>query len=83
MTSCAEQIFSKVTSEQFACLTEKAKTAGIDIAGNNGKATRDGIEISWRYDPVDETLSIRCTSAPFFVSCGTINSKIHDLVDGC
>jgi hypothetical protein len=83
MAPCAEQIFSKVTSEQFACLTEKAKAAGIDIAGNNGIAARDGIEITWSYDPGGQTLSIRCTSAPFFVSCGRVNSKIHDLVDGC
>ena len=83
MTSCATQIFSQVTTEQFACLTEKAKSAGIDIVGNTGKASRDGIEIGWTYDPVGKVLSIQCTSAPFFVSCGTINSKIHDLVDGC
>jgi hypothetical protein len=83
MTSCAKQLFSNVTDEQFACLTAKAKAAGIDIAGNNGNATRDGIEINWSYDPVGQTLSIQCTSAPFFVSCGSINSKIHDLVDGC
>jgi hypothetical protein len=83
MSSCAAQLFSGFTVEHFTCLVAKANAAGIDISGNAGSASRDGVTVAWVFDPGAQTLSIQCTSAPFFVSCGAINSKIHDLVDSC
>jgi len=83
MSSCATQSFSNITLDQFNCLVTKAKDAGINISGNSGSVSQDGITIAWTFEPAANTLSIQCTSAPFFVSCGTINSKIHDLVDAC
>jgi hypothetical protein len=83
MGQCAEQVFSNCTIAKFVCLMAKAQAAGINIQGNSGTATQDGITISWTFDPAGETLSIQCTSAPFYLSCGTINQNIHDLVDSC
>lgn len=81
MRSCATQIFTSISAVQFACLVKKVNDAGVAISGNAGSATHDGITIAWTYDPAGNSLSIQCTSAPFFMPCGTIQSKIHDLVD--
>lgn len=81
MAGCATQTFTNVTQQKFAQLLVAAQAQGINIAGNTGSASKDGITISWDFDPGQQVLTIQCTSAPFFVSCGTINSKIHDLVD--
>jgi hypothetical protein len=83
MSSCPTQLFENVTPTQFDCLSQKASAAGINISGNAGSATQDGITVEWTFDPAAATLSIQCTSAPFFVPCGTINSKISDLVQSC
>ena len=83
MGSCAAQTFSGISAGQFACLLKKVSDSGVSVSGNSGSASKDGITISWEFDPVSSTLQIQCTSAPFFVSCGMINSKIHDFVDEC
>lgn len=83
MSSCATQSFSNITLDRFNCLVTKAKAAGINISGYSGSVSQDGITIAWTFEPTANTLSIQCTSAPFFVPCGTVNSKIHDLVDSC
>ena len=83
MSSCATQVFSNVTQAQFDCLSQKASAAGINISGNAGSASQDRITVEWTFEPTAATLSIQCTSAPFFALCGTINSKIHDLVESC
>ena len=65
MGSCAAQIFTGISPSQFACLLKKANDAGIPISGNSGTASKDGITITWAFDPTINTLNIQCTSAPF------------------
>jgi hypothetical protein len=82
--ACDAQTFSGVTHEQFACIVQKAEEAtGIILSGNSGTASQRGITITWNYDPAAQVLNIQCTNLPFFIPCGTINSQINDLVDGC
>jgi hypothetical protein len=81
--SCVEQNFTGFTPERFDCLLQKAQAVGIDITGNSGTASRDGIEIAWNFDPSAQTLTIQCIAAPLLVPCGLINSKIRTLVDSC
>jgi hypothetical protein len=83
MSECAAQVFSNITQDKFACLSAKAEAQGISIGGNRGSASNDGITISWEFNPAAETLAIQCTASPFYVTCGTINAKLHDLVDSC
>ncbi len=84
MGSCAKQTFNGITQDRFDCLVKKAGAAtGIAMSGNSGQASASGITVAWTFDPIAQTLDIQCTSAPFFVPCGTINSKIHELVDAC
>ncbi len=51
--------------------------------GDQGSVSKDGITVTWDYEADSQTLTIQCTAAPFFLSCGTINSTIHNVVDSC
>jgi hypothetical protein len=75
MSQCAAQVFTGVSPEKFGCLQAKA--------ADQGSASKDGITVTWDYEVDSQTLTIQCTAAPFFLSCGTINSTIHNLVDSC
>jgi len=81
MGSCAAQTFTNITPDKFAALQQKAALSSINITGNSGQASQQGITISWQFDPTAQTLMIQCLDHPFFAPCGTINGKIHDLID--
>jgi hypothetical protein len=83
MAVCEAQTFGGITQTRFDCLVQQAQTAGITITGNVGAATKNGVIIRWEFDSVNQTLELQCTGLPFFLSCETINGKIHDLVDAC
>lgn len=83
MSQCAAQVFDGVSPEQFACLQGKASEQGIQMAGDQGSASKDGITVTWDYEADSQTLTIQCTASPFYLSCGTINSTIHNFVDSC
>jgi hypothetical protein len=80
---CAAQVFSAVTTEQFSCIVAKAAAAGISITGNAGEMSKSGFKVQWQFDPAASTLTIQCIDHPFFVSCGTVNSRVHDIVEAC
>jgi hypothetical protein len=83
MAGCDVQTFSGITPEHFACLLQKAQSSGINISGNSGTASQDGITIAWNYDPASQVLTIQCTEKPVFLLCGVITSQITDLVNNC
>jgi hypothetical protein len=74
------QVFSGITPEQFAKLTEKAKDAGMDIRGNSGAATEFGVEVAWNYVAETQQLTLHCLKTPFFISTAQINARIQALV---
>ena len=82
MTACASQTFSGVTSSQFESLARKASAAaGVAFEGETGTCSHSGYTVIWDYDPEEQRLVIQCTASPFSVTCGSINQRIHDLVD--
>jgi hypothetical protein len=78
---CAAQVFHPVTQEQFGAIAAKAAASDINLAGNSGEVSHSGFTITWAFDPASSTLTIQCTDHPFVVSCGTVNARIHDIVD--
>ena len=80
MAISAPQVFNGVTPEQYARLVEKAKSAGIDINGNTGSASKYGVQIAWNYAPTTQELTLQCLKTPFFMTANDVNSKIHTLV---
>jgi len=83
MSQCAAQVFTGVSPENFACLQGKAAGPGDSMDGGQGSASKDGITVTWDYQADNQTLTIQCTAAPFFLSCGTTNGTVHNFVDSC
>jgi hypothetical protein len=82
MSACASQRFSGVTPAQFESLARKASAvAGVALEGRSGSCSRNGFTVIWDYDSTEHSLTIQCTASPFSVTCGSINQRIHDLVD--
>ena len=80
MAHSSPQVFSGVTTEQFAKLTAKAQAAGIDLHGNSGKASKFGVDVAWNYAPETKELTLHCLSTPFFVKPADVDAKIKALV---
>jgi hypothetical protein len=75
------QVFNDITSKQFAKLVEKAKSAGIHLAGNSGTASQFGVEIAWSYAADKQELKLHCLHTPFFIKPEEVNAKIQALVN--
>jgi hypothetical protein len=76
------QVFSGISREHYARLVESARAAGVDLSGDNGIASKLGIQIAWNYIPEKRELVIHCLRAPFFLDIGEVNRKMHNLVEG-
>jgi hypothetical protein len=81
MPASTPQVFSGLTPAQFATLTEKAKAAGVAMNGNNGRASRMGVEVEWNYSEEKRELTLTCLQTPFFVSAHDVDTKLHALVN--
>jgi hypothetical protein len=80
MASSAPQVFKGITPQQYELLMAKAKTAGIDIAGNSGSASKFGVEISWDYSPDTQELTLQTLKTPFFMKAADVDAKVKSLV---
>jgi hypothetical protein len=83
MSACATQTFEAITPTVWTCVIQKAATYGITITTPIGQAAKDGFSITWNYNTGTKTLALQCLESPWWAPCGTINGKIHDLVDAC
>jgi len=74
------QVFSGITSAQYAKLVEKVNAAGIEISGNSGRASKMGVDVAWSYTEASQQLELTCLHTPFFLSTDEVNAKLRDLV---
>lgn len=81
MAENKSQIFSGITPAQFAVLVEKVKTAGMEISGNSGRASKMGVEVAWNYSPDTQQLELTCLHAPFFLSVEDVNARLRNAVN--
>ena len=81
MTADTPQVFTGITQAQYAKLIEKARATGMVINGNNGRASRMGVELEWNYCEEKQELVLTCLKTPFFVSAQDVNAKLHALVN--
>ena len=63
--------------------TSSTPITKITISGNQGQDSKNGVTISWAFDPVAQTLDLQCLDKPFILPCGTITGRIQDVVDSC
>ena len=80
MANHSPLVFNGINSEQYAKLAEKARAAGIQISGNNGKASKYGVQIGWNYAPAAQQLTFQCLKTPFFVNAADVETRIRALV---
>lgn len=82
MSACSMQTFNNVSRDAWNCIQDAASQYGI-TRSDQGQQTVSGFTVWWSYAPATQTLQIQCLDSPFFVTCGTINSQIHDAVESC
>ena len=80
MSQIAPLVFPGITPAQYVKLVEKAKTAGIELVGNSGTASKFGVEIAWNYAPETQELTLHCLKTPFFVKPEDVHARIEALV---
>ena len=76
-----EQVFRNMSPEQFARLQEKARSAGIEIEGNSGSASKFGAGVTWNYDAEAQELTLQVLTAPFFMKKEDIEAQLRALVE--
>jgi hypothetical protein len=82
MSPCAQQIFQNITPDRWAAFQVTASQHNIKLSSNSGQATQQGFTFSWAYNSSEATLMIQCLDHPFGLTCGMINGRLHELIDG-
>jgi len=88
MGQCAPQSFPNFSTECIEALRARVRTEGVNAesspGGNtSGTASRAGFHIAWKYDPISETLTVQCTSSPFYAPCSLITAQIKNWITAC
>jgi len=81
MGTCAAQTFTGITADKWQVLQAKAAQSSIVMNGDNGETSQQGFMFRWQYDAVSTTLTIQCLDHPFWAPCGSVNGRVHDLVE--
>lgn len=81
MSQCAAQVFTDITRDRWTALQNKAAQNNIDLSADSGQSTQQGFTFSWQYVAETATLTIQCLDRPFWAPCGTINGRVHDLIE--
>ena len=80
MAQSSPQVFTGITPAQYANLTQKARSVGIEMDGNSGRAIKMGVEVEWHYSAELQELTLTCLHTPFFMSADDVNARLHALV---
>ena len=80
MSSCPAIAFGDVSEEKYEALLITAQAQGLELAGESGSTTYQGIDFTWHYDRPAQSLTIQCTGKPIFIPCSMIESRIRALI---
>lgn len=80
MSHCPEIVLTEITAEKYQSLLATAKSQGLDLTGETGSTTFQGMDFTWTYDSAGHCLTIQCTNKPIFVPCSMIESRIRALI---
>jgi hypothetical protein len=80
MSTCPPISFDGVSATQYATLLQTAQSQGLNLVGESGSTTYQGMDFSWNYDPAAQTLTIQCTAKPIFIPCSMIEAKVRSVV---
>jgi hypothetical protein len=68
-----------MSEEQFAAASRRFATNGIELTGNSGTLTKDGITA--KYDYVDGHLKIEVLDRPFFLPLSMIEGRLEHYLE--
>jgi hypothetical protein len=80
MSSCPPMTFSEVTPEKYQELMLRAQEQGLELSGESGSTSFQGMDFEWNYDAAARSLTIQCTNKPFLIPCSVIESKIRGAI---
>jgi hypothetical protein len=80
VSNCPAITLSEITAEKYQSLLATAKSQGLDLTGESGSTTYQGMDFTWRYDCAAECLTIQCTGKPIFIPCSMIESRLRGLI---
>lgn len=83
MSGCPQRSYANISAAAFSCLVAKAAEYGVIISGDSGSASAHGFDITWNYDRAAGDLTLQCTDKPFIIGCGTVNSRMDQVVNDC
>jgi hypothetical protein len=78
--SCPAITFAEITADKYQTLLATAAAQGLNLAGEQGSSTYQGLDFTWAYDAPGETLTIQCTGKPIFIPCSMIEARIRALI---
>ncbi|MGW8122416.1 hypothetical protein ACV07N_07125 [Roseivirga echinicomitans] len=74
--------FDQVNPAAFECLRAKLKSQGIELQGNSGYLSKNGISLDFEYSEAEESLSISNLEVGFPASMiGMNNDKVLRILD--
>jgi len=80
--------FDHISISIFQCLAEKLKEQGLNIEGNQGFLSKNGISLDYRFDTRLETLTIENLEVGFPASLAGMNTEkvmgiLEKTIAGC
>ncbi len=80
MSHCPEIVATGITPEKYASLVATAQSQGLNLTGETGNTSYQGMDFSWNYDSAGQCLTIQCTNKPILGPCAMIESRIRSHV---
>ncbi|WP_263355757.1 hypothetical protein [Acidicapsa ligni] len=80
MSNCPPMTFEGISAAQYAILLQTAQSQGLNLTGESGSTSYQGMDFTWNYDQANQTLAIQCTGKPIFIPCSMIEAKVRSVV---
>lgn len=76
------KVFENVSEAAFACLGQKLKDQGLELDGDAGYLSKNGVSLDYTYDGSSNKLSIENLEVGFPASLvGMNNEKVINILD--
>ncbi|RKQ51776.1 hypothetical protein BXY85_2808 [Roseivirga pacifica] len=80
--------FDNVSAAAFDCLKQKLKSQGIELKGDAGYLSKNGISLDYKYDSAAQSLTISNLEVGFPASLAGMNADkvmgiLEKTVEGC
>jgi hypothetical protein len=80
MSDCPPIALSGITPEKYRSLLAQAQSHGLNLTGETGSISYQGMDFTWTYDASAQSLTLQCTDKPLLVPCSIIESRIRALI---